>query len=243
MLPICDESDILLDCLFSVSGLRPDISDSSAEDDDLLIIDNGASSSIKKIIYPFKRIVNASNMFVNFAWNQGLSYFFDNMEYTHIVLMTQDVIMPSGWRDCVSDAFKKNFCNDVSDIFLFDVVDDRCEMMVERGGKTRIELRDNRQMPLILLNRGCAQKVYPIPRAMRILFGSEYILTKLRLLDMKTWVYADFCAYYSQDGVERHIESKFSVIANEDVVRWPFVMNDVLFDIDRLKYAGFKFCR
>src|SRR5579864_7028186 len=74
------------------------------ENGNLIIIDNGAEDMVKNALNSIKNsgkvikiIHNIENRMVNHAWNQILKQFEMYKEYTHLAIISSDLILQKGW--------------------------------------------------------------------------------------------------------------------------------------------------
>jgi len=154
--------------------------------DDILIIDNNATSDIKKLIAPYNKIVNTKNVYVNPAWNQLMEYFLAHPEFDTIIILNSDIYLKSDVCPKIKliDLDAQKVIPLVTGVSAFSDSPNATTQVVEAG------------VPgvFICLSRKMVELVYPIPSEIKLWYGDNWIFKKLQLLDYKMTIYSDLQA-------------------------------------------------
>lgn len=214
-------------CLYGAEHTKEAIeSVVNKENVSLLLIDNGAEESVKKVINSYKNRENVftihfnKNIYVNPAWNKILHFFIVNKEYDYLCIMNSDIIMHKQWKEVLD--------------YLYKVVNDNDVLIpTQLNDKAFI----NKDIPIqpsnfqgvfsgtagvcILLSRKQSEIVYPIPRYVKIWWGDYWIYTILRNLGCNTFVVDNLLAYHCGGGSQnvQKVEG-ISELIEEDKVQW-----------------------
>jgi hypothetical protein len=170
---------------------------------DLLLIDNGATNSVKDVIdryYCHAKIYNKENIFVNPAWNRIMAHFLHG-SWDKLIIMNSDIIMKQGWSKHLTDDF-------------IPIVSDGTtqERKVVTEGTPGV---------FICLTREMVNIIYPIPDYIKVWFGDEYIFTVLRELGYQTIIIPELIANHYHGGSQNVQKVPgISEIIEEDKANW-----------------------
>jgi hypothetical protein len=138
---------------------------------DVLVIDNNAEKEVKKVIREHNKIVNTTNMYVNYAWNQGMEYFLQNEEYDFIAIINSDLRLVDNWE---------SFClHFFDDCFMFPYITKSKQMpeKIDLNNKHR-KIKGGFPGIFIFMSREMVKMVYPIPNQLKLWYGDNWIFNK-----------------------------------------------------------------
>lgn len=192
---------VAIPCLYHASICRMAIAGVIA-DADVLVIDNGAPDDVKEVIASFNLTVisNEVNMYVNYAWNQALAYFL-NSRYEQLIIMNSDLVMKPGWFEKLRRGVS---CIPTDSSHLADTV-------VTEG------------VPgvFIHLNKETAMRAYPIPDAIKIWYGDNWIYTRVRQAGYQTIIIAGMlCEHFGNGSRTVNIVPNKTEIIAQDQLAW-----------------------
>jgi GT2 family glycosyltransferase len=201
---------------------------------DLLLIDNGAESDIKRLIKEYSGfgnthvISNKENVYVNPAWNQIIDVFLKG-DWDLLCIMNSDLTMQFNWADSLRNLYEK-FGDDYT--YIPVVKEDRNDIKI-RVNPSEFNVFTVASAPgiFITLNRKQAKLIYPIPEDCKVWFGDDWIYGILRGLGCKTAVASNLIAYHGVSQTVQRVEGIDRVIAN-DKIAWEQIlspkMNEVI---------------
>ena len=167
---------------------------------DLVFGQNGADKSVCDLFHEYKArfpdrikiIYEPINIGVNPIWNKFLVYFLTCTEYTHIGLLSSDVIVQ---KDLITvlekvylDPLAIPIATTVPKKEVYENLNDTELVLTEiPGGEAGI---------FIILNREQAKIVTPIPDCIKLWFGDNWIYNICRGVGYKTYVVNNFKVYH-----------------------------------------------
>lgn len=181
-------------------------------DVDIILCANGADQDIIDLFYQYKEMsprvsvwIEPVNIGVNPIWNKFLDYFIGG-NYTHIGIMNNDIILQRQWLDYLNQVDSKQVpvCIEVDKDKVKESIDLCQDTTTVTEGTNGI---------FIWLTKEQARIVYPIPEAIKIWFGDNWIHFKLRKAGYPTVIHHNLRAFHqgsvtiqSVDGVSEQIE-------------------------------------
>lgn len=183
---------------------------------ELFIIDNNSEESIKKLIEPYKKIVNAQNVYVNPAWNQILEEFLKT-DHDLLVIMNSDLYLNHDVIKKLSeldlDRDKTIACLNLVDLFY------ECERQITyvSGGVAGV---------FIPLTKKMAREVYPIPPELKIWYGDNWIYEKLKKIGYQLTIFNDLQAQHIWSSSVGVLPEAHQVI-EQDQLAWPTVQTRI----------------
>jgi GT2 family glycosyltransferase len=214
-------------CLYGAAHTKEAILSVINSGVDLLLIDNGADADVKSVLnwydvnYANVSVIrNPTNIYVNPAWNQALSYFLEHREYTHLILMNSDLILDKDWLMNI----RSWLANNPNDICLPTITEGRSGCNDEQKGTV---VNEGTPGVFIMINREHVKIVNPIPKEIVLWFGDNFIFSVLRELGYNTVILNNLCAYhYWSANVSKLPEA--SVLIEKDKVAWAEVVEPMM---------------
>ena len=216
-------------CLYGAEHTKESIeSVVHKENVDVLLINNGAEDSVKKVINFYNKnkenvsIVNfPENIYVNPAWNYIIDFFLTIRDkYNYLCIMNSDIIMQKQWNEVLNYLYKTTNYNDV---LIPTQLQDKT--LVDKD----INIKDSRFQGVfsgtagvcILLSRKQAEIIYPIPDYIKVWWGDYWIYNILRKLGYNTFVVSNLLAYHWSGGSQTIQKIPgISALIEEDKVQW-----------------------
>ena len=152
-------------------------------------------------------INNTEKKYCNGSWNIGMKHFLNN-DYDWLVFHSSDVIMQKNWIKKVPFRKKEIYFPTLAKSF---------ETLEE-------ELREEKLLEgqpagfTFILSREAVEIVFPIPEKLKLWFGDEYIIRKLRNRGYKI-VQTSACAYHYGSISVSNSKTSHKVI-EEDKLEW-----------------------
>ena len=176
---------------------------------DLIVIDNGATPEVKEVIKNYRVITNDKNIYVNPVWNQAMQIFLCS-DYTHLCLLSSDVVMMEGWEKYVEAIHPYQV------IVLPEIVNNH---------KHHDYLAESHHVEcfagiFFLLDKKMAEICYPIPEQMKIWFGDNWIQKKLEAKGYQARVYHDLHAIHGNSESVRGLGAEATPIIEQDKIEW-----------------------
>lgn len=191
----------------------------------LLIIDNGAEQSVKDLIYYYDKlpnvivISNRENVFVNPAWNQMIDFFIHS-EYDRLIIMNSDLIMNNGWDEVCQKRWEANH-----DEILLPVIGELYYVDTAIAPATKVY--SGTPGVFITLNKEQAKLIYPIPSAIKIWFGDNWIFEILRSVGYETLIPDNLLAsHYWSSTIQKVVNA--AEIIEEDKISWETLVKPLL---------------
>lgn len=183
---------------------------------EVFIIDNNSDESIKRIIEPYRKIVNPQNVYVNPAWNQILEEFLKT-DHDVLVIMNSDLYLN---HNVVKKLSELELDRDeiIACLNLVDSFSD-CERQITHasGGIAGV---------FIPLTKKMAREVYPIPPEIKIWYGDNWIYEKLKKIGYKLTIFNDLQAQHIWSSSVSVLPEAHQVI-EQDQLAWPTVQTRI----------------
>ncbi len=192
------------------------------EEADLLIVDNGSEADVKEAINQMHIYNNGSirvglirndkNKYVNPAWNQILGSFLDaNCPYEQLIIMNSDLVMQPGWSDKIKDGIS---CIPTDGSHASDTL-----------------VTEGTPGVFIHLNKTMAKIAYPIPDAIKIWYGDNWIYDRIRKAGFETIVRTGMICTHIGNGSRtvNLVPNKTEIIA-QDQVAWAELVKEFIVD-------------
>lgn len=180
---------------------------------DIIIIDNGADEHVKAVIEEYPKIINKENIFVNPAWNQALCYFMAS-NYDLMALICSDVVMMDGWEDFVLRFFD-------GQLMIPTVINGIPEKMEDLliMDDTNAEVNEAAGL-FFVFNKKMARIVYPIPETIKIWFGDNWIIKRLKAKGCEVRQYKNlYCMHGNSRSLAPMFEEGIKII-EQDKIEW-----------------------
>lgn len=198
-------------------------------DVDLLLIDNGAEESVKKVIIDSAKnnlnitqiISNHSNIYVNPAWQQAIDYFLNQPQYDYLILMNSDLIMHHDWDIILKSLWAEN----PDDIYIPEIINDKTFQNFNKR-ESSVRVYEGTPGVFITLNRKQAEIINPIPKEIKVWFGDNWIYDILRGLGYKTIIPNNLLSYHYWSQNVQKVEG-ISELIEEDKRQWQLIKHRV----------------
>jgi len=168
---------------------------------------------MKAVIQKYNKIVNEKNIYVNPAWNQALKWFLES-DYDLMALLGSDVVMMADWEKFAIEFFNH-------DIMIPTEIFSPPEHMVNvLNMEPEHEEIESTPGLFFLFDKKMAEIVYPIPECIKIWFGDNWIINKLREKGYKLNKYKNL---YCIHGNSRSVSGLHEVgtdIIHQDKIAW-----------------------
>ena len=195
---------------------------------DLLLIDNGAEDSVKRLLKSYenhfdsvKVLHNEVNTFVNPALNQGLQYFLEHPEYEYLILINSDLILYNNWDEVV----RKRLAVNPDEICMPKIIDDKLFENISVGSDV-VEgtiITGGVNGVFMIMNRKQAQIISPFPSEILIWFGDNHVYDILRGVGYKTVMSDNFLGFHHMSqNVQKVIG--ISEMIETDKVNWATIV-------------------
>ena len=215
---------VCIPCLYGeVHTLEAIRSVHDRENVELLLIDNGAEHKVVNLIWLYSQkegvhvIKNPENIYVNPAWNQGIKFFLDRPEYSHIIIMNSDLIMQKDW----SEVLLNRWANNPDEICIPIIHEDKNPPDVSTRLQSVTEVHEGTPGVFITMNRKQAEMIFPIPESLKVWFGDQLIYEVLRKF-YKTVIPDNLlCYHYWSQNVSK--VERISEIIEEDKRQWELI--------------------
>lgn len=170
--------------IYNANCVRTCIEHLQGQNAEVFIVDNNSDKTIKKIIEPYRKIVNPENVYVNPAWNQIIEEFLKT-DHDVVVIMNSDLYLK---HDVVHKLSQLGLDKDKI-IACLNLVDkfSECERQITYA-------RDGIAGVFIPLTKKMAKAVYPIPPEIKIWFGDNWIYEKLKKIGYQFAIFNDLQA-------------------------------------------------
>ena len=196
IVPVIFSPNSVEQCLNSIKG-------------DLIVIDNGSTAGVKKVIDKYNKVVNDKNIYVNPVWNQAMRIFLSS-DYTHLCILGSDVIMMDRWEQFVEKHFKEK------QIMLPDVV--ASHISHEWSGECyKVQAFAG---IFLLLDRDMVNICYPIPEDIKIWYGDNWIQYKLEAKGYEAMIYTDLHSVHGNSESVRALGDETTSIIEQDKIEW-----------------------
>ena len=205
-IPAIYNADLLADCHQSLlhNGV------------DCLFIDNNAEGGVKEYLKDYNRIVNKTNMYVNHAWNQIMSYFLDDGSYDCLLIVNSDIVVCHWLREWLATGF---------DDAVYNIPYINPVRQMKRTQQPRFETKDGHVPGVcIALSREQVAQVYPIPPAIKLWFGDTWITQALKA-SYRLMIDYDFQVYHVKGGSRSLLLlDEACAIIEQDKIEWAKLM-------------------
>lgn len=187
---------------------------------EVVLVDNGAEESVKKLIYDYvignknvSAIHNKENIYVNPAWNQIISAFLQS-DSEYLLIMNSDLILQDQWHYVLN-----SYLSDNKDIPVPVITDDiglidYCYPLFD-GSYGQEEVFEGIPGVLIILNKAQANLIYPIPETIKVWFGDNWIYDGLRKAGYKTVILKNLLTYHSGSQNVSKVPGISEIIEND----------------------------
>lgn len=192
---------------------------------DLLIIDNGAEQAVKNIVQFYDILPNVTvisnkvNIFVNPAWNQIIDYFIHS-DHDRLIIMNSDLIMGNGWDEVCQKRWAVNH-----DEILLPVIGEL--HYVDTNIANAKKVYSGTPGVFITLNKEQAKIIYPIPSAINIWFGDNWIYEILRSSGYETLIPDNLLANHYWSSTIQKLGNAGEII-EEDKIAWDTIVKPLL---------------
>ena len=195
--------------IYSLNCVKTCIEHAKDQKAELFIIDNNSDKAIKRIIEPYKKIVNPQNVYVNPAWNQILEEFLQS-DHDVVVIMNSDLYLK---HDVIQKLSELDLDKDktIACLNLVDKFDD-CERKITY-------VNDGVAGVFIPLTKKMAKEVYPIPPEIKIWFGDNWIYQRLQKIGYRFTIYSDLQARHIWSSSVGALPEAHQVI-EQDKLAW-----------------------
>lgn len=216
---------LAMPCLSGAGHVEESISSMRLPGVDLCLIDNGADSSVKKVLKHAggAAISNKQNVYVNPAWNQAMAYFLDRSQYDVLTIANSDVVMDPNWLSVLTNRVE-HFHDEIT---IPRLSDDRVSVMSGRHTNAE-DWTTAETVPggvpgvFMVLRRKVVERVFPIPEEMKIWFGDDWIFTIARELGYHTRILHNLLAFHHWSKTIAAVPEAHQVI-EEDKKAWELV--------------------
>lgn len=209
-------------CLYGAGHTKEAIESVVNEQDvSVLLIDNGAEEEVVKIINHYSTmdnvfvIHNEENIYVNPAWNQIIEFFLKS-DSDYLLIMNSDLVLHDYWKMCIGIYLNAN-----PDIIPVPVISNDKSILntKEKMYPEATEVFEGTPGVLIIINKEQAKHIYPIPEAIKVWFGDNWIYEGLRKLGYKTMVLSSLISYHSGSQNVSRVKG-ISEIIEQDKIEW-----------------------
>lgn len=213
-IPCVTGAEHVKECIESVIN-KPDV--------DVLLLSNGAVPEVKDLIKSYENrnniicAYNAKNYYVNPAWNQFLNLFLSNDAYSHLIILNSDVIMQKQWHQVVKNIWE-SYGEDYSLIPVITNDKSLCNKEVTVEANLGQTVTEGTAGIFITLSKKQARMVYPIPEAIKVWFGDNYIYNIIRSF-YHTIIPTNLICYHSWSQTVQKVEGVHQII-EEDKKQW-----------------------
>lgn len=217
---------VVIPCLYGVDHTREAIeSVINKPDVDLLLIDNGAEKGVKDLITNYIsghvnifRATFEHNIYVNPAWQYGITVFLNSAQYTHLIIMNSDLIMQRDWDLVLRKRWAIN-----SDEICIPVIGNAKHMDRVNPEISPAQLvHEGTPGVFITLSRKQVEIINPLPSECLVWFGDQWIYEILRECGYQTVIPSNLISYhYWSQNVQK--VAGISEIIEEDKRQWEIV--------------------
>lgn len=197
-----------------------------------LLIDNGATSDISKLLcgyfHPGLQDVsilrNEENLYVTGAWQQAIDYFLAHQSYSHLILMNSDLIMHDQWAKVLLNRWDKD-----PDEIILPIMNQRRIEPVNIDIDQADIVTSGTPGVFITLNRKQAELINPLPKEVRVWFSDNWIFEICRAMGYNTIIPKNLFAYhYWSQTVEK--VPNITQIIEEDKLAWESIVKPKMID-------------
>lgn len=188
-------------------------------DVDIILCANGADQDIIDLFYWYKeqspRVtvwIEPVNIGVNPVWNKFVAHFL-NTDYTHIGILSSDVILQRQWLD-----YLEQWEGSGTQIICVEVDKDKVKEGIESSGPTTLVTEGTNGI-FIWLSKEQASLAFPIPEQIKIWFGDNWIHEKLRKAGHPTVIHHNFRAFHGGSVTLKAMDTT-SAIIEQDKIEW-----------------------
>lgn len=217
---------VSIPCLYGSAHTKEAIDSVIKPNVDLLLIDNGAEPDVKRVLdrYPTALIIrNKENIYVNPAWQQAISYFLMNPQYSHLILMNSDLIMQKDW----SEVCFKRWENNPDEILIPNMTQDKFFNFPVHPGMSEVQrVYEGTPGVFITLSRKQAEIINPLPTEIKVWFGDNWIYEILRGLDYKTVIPENLWSYHYWSQTVQRVPG-ISELIEKDKVQWESIKHKI----------------
>jgi GT2 family glycosyltransferase len=227
--------DIIIPCFNQIDYTRRTIDsimkNSSKHHCRFIFVDNGSTDGTSEYLMGILNsttITNPENMYVNYAWNQGVEL----ADNPFVCILNNDVEVAKDWLDPVEDAFLSREKEWYVPLANYDTCWHNIPCYNELK---RYETLDDfylykPQHEILYLDRPISgicmffrtkdvKKVFPIPSCLKIWYGDFYIYRMLKNLDIKLHVLLDSALFHFCSRTVRSSPS-LEPLLEEDMKQW-----------------------
>ena len=196
-------------------------------DVDIILCANGADQDIIDLFYWYKeqnpRVsvwLEPYNIGVNPVWNKFVSHFL-NMNYTHIGILSSDVILQHQWLDYLTV-----HNNSKEQIIIREVDKDVVKQPVDYTCHDTTTVTEGTNGIFIWLTKKQASLAFPIPEQIKIWFGDNWIQFKLRNAGYPTVIHHNFRAFHGGSVTLKAMEGTDALI-EQDKLEWEIIKKTI----------------
>lgn len=227
-IPAVKNVDVTKECLDSVVHQPVDI----------LLAQNGADKDIKDMFnwyqgeFPDKITIidEPVNIGVNPIWNKFLKYFLIRSEYTHIGILSSDVIVHKDFLKIIQPVMEKDnsipLPVEVDKVKIYEPLEDTNIITTD--------VKEGVAGTFIILNRLQAELVTPIPESIKLWFGDNWIFDICRGVGFKTLLIDKFRTFHHGSATLQMIPTSSAQI-EEDKKNWVHIIPTMERKIKMLK--------
>lgn len=191
---------------------------------DILLAQNGADKDIKDLFHWYqgefpdkiKIIDEPVNIGVNPIWNKFLKYFLAREEYTHIGILSSDVIVHRDFIKVIEPIMERENAIplpvEVDKVQIYEPLDSLNNIVTT-------DVKEGIPGTFIILNRLQAELVTPIPESIKLWFGDNWIFDICRGVGFKTLLIDKFKTFHHGSSTLQAIPTSSAQI-EEDKKNW-----------------------
>ena len=176
---------------------------------DLLVIDNGSGMEVKEVIKDYRKVVNDKNIYVNPVWNQAFRIFLCS-DYTHLAIISSDIIMMPGWEKFVKKHNRDNI------IMLPDTVKEH----FKHSWTNKSHHIECWAGMFLFFDKKMVKICFPIPETVKIWFGDNWIQKKLERAGYVSTLFWDLHVIHGNSQSVRSLGKEGIDIIEQDKIEW-----------------------
>lgn len=226
---------IVMPAVKNVHVTREAIDSVINQDADIILCANGADEDIIALFEEFKAFsprvtvwIEPVNIGVNPVWNKFIDYFIKS-DYTHLGILSSDVIMQSQFLDVLRNRGDRNDMPIPTEVNK-DVV----RLPIDPNGLKGTTADAGLNGIFIWLNKKQAKWVYPIPDEIKLWYGDNWIHFICRLMNNPTVILENFRAFHGGSVTLKAMETT-SALIESDRSYWPAIQQKIINRVIDLK--------
>jgi len=224
-IPMLYNAHVIRECLDSILG-RPDI--------DILCFDNGAEPEVKDTIRQYQAdhqniivLSESENIYVNPAWNEIMHFFLNQPQYEYCIILNSDVIMNVSWWNILNACVKSI----PEDVIIPTITTNKNfvhePQWIKESGFDSIQIKGGVPGVCIGLHRKQVELVYPIPKAIKVWFGDNYIFGLLLGVGYNIYMPEPFIAFHHGSETVKRVEGITEII-EQDKHAWYTLVEPIM---------------